>query len=89
MGSLTLTPHPKLYHDYSQPPEGVPEQQSGTIECQTELTMEDIMERAAKSEPDMEPETSGPDALEWATQTDERVNFYTGIKSKKLLYGTI
>ncbi len=92
MSELKLTPHPKLYHDYSQPPDGVPEQvPSGAAGCQTDLTMEDILERAEQydKETDMETDSGpgGPDCLEWATQTDERVNFYTGLSSKKLLYG--
>ncbi len=96
MRELTFTPGPKVpgpmqYHDYAQPPpEDILEQHSATAGCQTEVTMEDILLRAEQLEGnDPVPGQSAtmPDIVDWATETDERVNFYTGIKSKNLLNG--
>ncbi len=95
MSELNITPGPKLFHDYAQPPEDMLEQQSSTSSSQTELKMEDILlkaEQADQSDIDREtpaPSSSDPDIVKWATETDERVKFYTGIRSKNLLNGKL
>ncbi len=89
MSELTVTPGPIFYHDYAQQPlepEGL--QPSCAAGCQTEITMEDILMKAEEAEQvDVDPSDGMPDVVEWATQTDERVNFYTGIRSQSLLNG--
>ncbi len=90
MEDLTITPVPLFYHDYAQSPtdmsEDVPEEHN--TGCQTELTMEDILDKADLPDVHMERDASGePDVVEWITQSDERVNFYTGIRSNRLLNG--
>ncbi len=91
MKELTVTPGPNFFHGYAQPPpEGTLEQQSATAGCQTDVSMvmEDILLRAEQAEEeDPIPNNNMPDVVNWATETDERANFYTGIRSKNLLNG--
>ncbi len=89
MKELTVTPGPSFFHGYAQQPqEGILEQESATAGCQTDVSMEDILLRAEQAEQDDPiPNNDMPDIVNWATETDERVNFYTGIRSKNLLNG--
>jgi hypothetical protein len=48
------------------------------------MTDIDLLEDKAKQQPPIIP---GQDVVECVTETDERVNFYTGLHSKSILQG--
>ena len=80
--STVVTPKPHERHDYleTSSPKYVDAQ------CETDLTMEAIAEMEQKSKQPISQSTV-KEIVNCATETDERVNFYTGIPSREVLYG--
>ena len=75
------TPQPSPDHDYLQ----TTKPKHADVSVQTSMTMDDISALEQVEIPKLR--QPGEDVVSFATETDERVNFYTGVPSKAILKG--